>query len=37
MEVDPNWYELWVSARYEDDTLYVDRTVLKRIAPPKGK
>jgi hypothetical protein len=37
MEVDPNWYELWVSARYEDGTLYVDRTVLKRIAPPKGK
>lgn len=36
MEVDPNWYDLWVSARYEDGTLYVDRVVLRRIDPPKG-
>ena len=34
MEVDPNWYDLWVSARYEDGTLYVDRVVLRRVAPP---
>ena len=34
MDVDPNWYDLWVSARYEDGTLYVDRLALRRIAPP---
>lgn len=33
MDVDPNWYELWVSARYEDDTFYIDRLALRRIAP----
>jgi hypothetical protein len=37
MDVDPNWYDLWVSARYEDGTLYVDRLALRRIQPPKGK
>jgi hypothetical protein len=34
MEVDPNWYDLWVSARYGEDTLYIDRLALRRIAPP---
>ena len=34
MDVDPNWYDLWVSARYENGTLYVDRLALRRIAPP---
>ena len=34
MDVDPNWYDLWVSARYEDGALYVDRLALRRIAPP---
>ena len=37
MEVDPNWYDLWVSARYEDGTLYIDRLALRRTAPPGGK
>ncbi|MBR1922046.1 MAG: DUF4838 domain-containing protein [Kiritimatiellae bacterium] len=37
MDVDPNWYELWISARYADGAIYIDRLVLRRIAPPKGR
>ena len=37
LDVDPNWYDLWASARYEDGTIWIDRLTFRRIKPPKGK
>ena len=33
VDVDPNWYELWVSAREGDGVFLVDRLVLRRVKP----
>jgi hypothetical protein len=35
LDIDPNWYDLWASARYEDGAIWIDRLVLKRISPPQ--
>ena len=31
--VDPNWYELWASAREAEGAFYVDRLAFRRVAP----
>ena len=33
MDVDPNWYELWASAREAGDRFMVDRLVFRRVKP----
>ena len=37
LAVDPNWYDLWASARYEDGKIWIDRLTFRRIKPPKKK
>jgi imidazole glycerol phosphate synthase glutamine amidotransferase subunit len=37
MDVDPNWYELWVSAREGDGGFLIDRLALRRVKPSDNR
>jgi hypothetical protein len=37
MDVDPNWYELWVSARDGDGGFLIDRLALRRVKPSDNR
>ena len=33
LETDPNWYELWASAREGDGVFLIDRLAFRRVKP----
>ena len=37
MDVDPNWYELWASAREGDGMFLIDRLAFRRVKPSGNK
>ena len=37
VDVDPNWYELWASAREDDGKFLIDRLVFRRVKPSVRK